>query len=212
MAATLTTAPGSAATSSAPTPAASGETAGRLSAAGSTSGGPNAFRESQALDRRYLLSRLRWSQCRAVPVKVVGGPTFVHATRRAVARIRRATGLPLRVGGALDEGRGIRVRARAIRDSYTLGRTDLGSVGDELWRADIDIDVAETGRDRLVTVIGHELAHALGVRHAPRHVGDFMSPVILRGRLPYSSWDRAALRYAGQGRCLTGSFSLRAAG
>lgn len=193
--ATLTTAPGSAATSSDPAAAASA--------------GPNAFRKSQALDRRYLLSRLRWSQCRTVPVTVVGGPTFAHATRMAVARVRRATGLPLRVGPALDEGRGIRVRARAIGDGYTLGRTDLGSVGKELWRADIDIDVAETGRDRLVTVIGHELAHAVGVKHSPRHVGDFMSPVILRGGLPYSPWDRAALRYAGQGRCLTASYSLR---
>ncbi|MFB9768224.1 matrixin family metalloprotease [Nocardioides kongjuensis] len=75
------------------------------------------------------------------------------------------------------------------------------SLGGELWRADSDIDVAKAGSERLSTVIEHELGHALGIRHSPRYEGDVMSPVVRRGPLPLSAWDRAAFAYSGRGRC-----------
>jgi hypothetical protein len=154
------------------------------------------------LDRTFLLGPFRWSRCQIVPVRVVGGATILRATSVAVARVRRASGLRLRLQSEpLPDGRGIRVRAHVLRARYTLGETDLFSLGGELWRADSDIDVAKTGPDRLNTVIQHELGHALGIRHSPRSVGDVMSPIVRRGALPFSTWDRAAFAYAGHGKC-----------
>lgn len=163
-------------------------------------------RESPVLSARYLYEGARrWSPCEPVTL-VVRHPDLVAATQRAARILTRATGIPVRASRTADTARFVRVTPfdfpgqMAGRGGAT--RLAAGSTPGS-WvpvRGQARIDLAQTRRPAFRNaVVLHELAHVFGVGHSDHNGSDAMSPWNATQRL--SDWDRAALRYAGQGAC-----------
>lgn len=160
--------------------------------------GPNGFRKSAALDEAYLMSTYRWSPCRAIPVRVTNR-SLIGPARAAVRTLRDLTGFRLHVTTKPLPGYGIRI-VRTDLPGRVAGMGGMRAVDhqDRATLGRVRIDIPAAGR-HLTGVLTHELAHALGVDHSPRSSGDLMSPA--GSSYGATSWERRALRYAGQGAC-----------
>lgn len=113
-----------------------------------------------------------------------------HDLATAIARTREASGIPLLLaasGGAVE----IKVRYAArgeaagdpdlpISDGEVLGRTLTSTVGDQISRAVIvirsDHPLTTPGTDSGLSILLHELLHAVGLDHGQDGADEVMTP------------------------------------